>query len=336
MSAPEAPLYLQAIILPLLAFPSWILCLPPLIWHFRQGNIAASSLILWTVLLNFFNSINPLIWPRDNYEEWWDGKGWCDINVRLQVGAMVGTAGSTVMIVRKLANVMDTGNITVTSGRNSKLREKIWEVVWCWGYPLIVIILYYIVQPARYLIYGISGCISAFDVSWPGIILIPMWAPITMFVAAGYACRSTHPTLLQHGTNTNNRPPCPPSLPLPSRIPSPRRCPQHHQVSLHPPLPHLRHRHHHLPALQHLARRRHLLKHHPALLVIPRPQPRKIQLHRQSRVWRQRLRRQMGPGRNRLRPLPRLRHRQRCVQHVQGDAAGYWAGQHLSELTCCP
>ncbi|KAH7386772.1 pheromone A receptor-domain-containing protein [Phaeosphaeria sp. MPI-PUGE-AT-0046c] len=187
MSASNAPLYPQAILLPVLAFPSWILCLPPLYWHLRQGNIAAGSLILWAIILNFFNSINALIWPRDNLDEWWDGKGWCDINVRFQVGAIVGISISSIMIVRKLAKVMDTRNITVTSSRNNKLKEKAWQVLWCWGYPLLFIIIYYVVQPARYFIYGISGCISAVDTSWVTIVLIAMWAPITSLVAAGYA-----------------------------------------------------------------------------------------------------------------------------------------------------
>jgi pheromone a factor receptor len=193
MSSMDLSYYPQAVLLPILAFPSWILCIPPLLWHFRQSNIAAGSLILWVVLINFFNSINPLIWPRDNLPEWWDGKGWCDINVRIQVGAVVGTTASAAMIVRKLAKVMDTSNITVSLSRQSKIKEKVLEVVWCWVYPLVLIIVYYVVQPARYFIYGISGCLSTFDPTWPSVVLIIMWAPITTLVAACYAGKSCTP-----------------------------------------------------------------------------------------------------------------------------------------------
>jgi pheromone a factor receptor len=195
MSSMDLSYYPQAVLLPILAFPSWILCIPPLFWHFRQSNIAAGSLILWVGLINFFNSINPLIWPRDNLPEWWDGKGWCDINVRIQVGAVVGTTASAAMIVRKLAKVMDTSNITVSVSRQSKIKEKVLEVVWCWVYPLVLIIVYYVVQPARYFIYGISGCLSTFDPTWPSVVLIIMWAPITTLVAACYAGKSCTPPL---------------------------------------------------------------------------------------------------------------------------------------------
>lgn len=186
-SSSNAPLYSQAILFPLFAFPSWLLCVPPLVWHFSQGNIAAGSVVTWVVLNNFYNAINPLIWPRDNLAEWWDGNLWCDIGVRIQVGTTVGIAASTAMIIRKLARVMDTRNIIVSSSRNSKLKEKIWEVFWCWGFPMIMILLFYIVQPIRYFIFGIMGCISAYDTSWPSIVLIIMWGPITMLVAAYYA-----------------------------------------------------------------------------------------------------------------------------------------------------
>jgi hypothetical protein len=187
MSDRSAPLAPAAILLPLLSFPSWILCVLPLSWHFRQGNIAAGSMILWVILMNFFNSINPLIWPRDNVNEWWDGDVWCDIHARLQVGAIVGTTASTAMIVRKLAKVMDTRYITVSSSRDDKLKEKVLDILWCWIYPLVFVLLYYIVQPVRYMIYGIIGCLSAYDTSWPSMVLSFMWAPITTLVAAGYA-----------------------------------------------------------------------------------------------------------------------------------------------------
>ncbi|KAH9872594.1 hypothetical protein J1614_004987 [Plenodomus biglobosus] len=182
-----APLHPQAILLPVFAFPAWILCLPSLVWHFSQGNIAVGSVITWVVLNNFCNSINPLIWPRDNMREWFDGNIWCDIGVRIQVGTIVGIASSTAMVIRKLARVMDTTNIIVSSSRNSKLKDKIWEVVWCWGYPIFIIILFYLVQPIRYFIFGIVGCISGYDTSWPSIVLSFIWGPITMLVATYYA-----------------------------------------------------------------------------------------------------------------------------------------------------
>lgn len=187
MSSELAPLHAAAIIFPLLAFPSWILCIPPLVWHFSQRNVAAGSLILWVILLNFFNSINPLIWPRDNLTEWWSGNVWCDINVRIQIGAQVGMAASIAMILRKLAIVMDTRNITVSTSRGSRIRSQVLEFGWCCVYPFLLIIVYYTVQSIRYFIYAIEGCISGYHASWVSVVLGAMWAPLTMTAGVYYA-----------------------------------------------------------------------------------------------------------------------------------------------------
>ncbi|KAG9195866.1 hypothetical protein G6011_00987 [Alternaria panax] len=187
MYGPNAPLYPTAVLFPAFAFPSWLLCIAPMIWHFRQANIAAGSLILWIILANFFNSVNAFIWPRDNFQEWWEGAVWCDIHVRLQVGSYVGMTASVAMVIRKLAIVMDTRNMTVSTSRNSKMWTKIWEVVWCWVAPCFLIALYYVVQPARYFIYGIVGCVSAYDSSWLSIVLSFMWPTIGMLFASYWA-----------------------------------------------------------------------------------------------------------------------------------------------------
>lgn len=196
---PNVPLYPSAILFPAFAFPSWLLCMAPMIWHFRQANIAAGSLILWIILANFFNSINALIWPRDNVQEWWDGAIWCDIHVRLQVGSYVGVTASVALVIRKLAIVMDTNNMTVSTSRKSRMWAKIWEVVWCWVVPGFFIALYYVVQPARFFIYGIVGCISAHDSSWPSVVLGFMWPTIGMLFASYWACKSH--LFLQHDPN---------------------------------------------------------------------------------------------------------------------------------------
>lgn len=136
--------------------------------------------------MNFFNFINPLIWPRDNIDQWFNGYGLCDIEVRIFVGLSVGLPSCTAMILRKLAKVMDTRSIRVSIDRNKRIRENVLELLWCWGYPVVMILVYYVVQPLRYFIHGISGCVVAYNLSWVSIVLGAMWPPITVVVAAYY------------------------------------------------------------------------------------------------------------------------------------------------------
>jgi pheromone a factor receptor len=183
-------LYPNAILLPVLAFPAWILCIPPFVWHASQRNVAAASLILWIMLINFCNSINPLLWSHDNITEWWDGNVLCDIEVRLFIGSGVGLASCVAMIMRKLATVMDTRNITIAPSRAQVLREKMLDYLWCWAFPALMMLVYYIVQWCRYFLFGISGCVVVYDSSWPSVVLGPMPGTIAICFAAYYAGKS--------------------------------------------------------------------------------------------------------------------------------------------------
>ncbi|KAF2262111.1 STE3-domain-containing protein [Lojkania enalia] len=181
------PIYPTAIIFPALALPAVILDIPPLIWHIWQRNIAAWSLILWLILMNLFNFINALIWPRDNLLKWWNGDGLCDVEVRIFVGSIVALPAAAAMVMRKLARVMDTRNMTVTTNSRTRLKENVLEILWCWGYPIFMMIVYYIIQPIRYYIFSIAGCVVAYHSSWPTAVLSTIWGPITMMVASVYA-----------------------------------------------------------------------------------------------------------------------------------------------------
>jgi pheromone a factor receptor len=180
-------IYPIAILFSTLGWGSWLLCIAPLIWHVSQRNVAAGSLVLWIILTNISLGINPLIWGHDNITEWWDGVIWCDINVRIQIGAQVALGASVAMIIRRLAKVMDTRNITVSLSRSSKLRGQLIEAGWCWGYPLVIILLYIPVQSARYNIWGIEGCISAYRPNMRSLFLTVIWMPVTMMVVFYYA-----------------------------------------------------------------------------------------------------------------------------------------------------
>ncbi|OCK84008.1 STE3-domain-containing protein [Lepidopterella palustris CBS 459.81] len=187
MNTASYPLYPVAILLPVLAAIVVILDIPPMIWHFKQRNIAATSLVFWIIIRNIPSIINPIIWPRDNLADWWMGQGLCDVQVRLFVGGTIALPGALACIMRQLARVMDTKNIVLASSRKDRVRETVLEILWCFGFPLLITLVYYIVQPIRYFLWGISGCNPAFDSSWPSVALVTMWPPIISLVDAVYA-----------------------------------------------------------------------------------------------------------------------------------------------------
>ena len=177
----------QSTLLPVLAAFSLILCAIPLFWHIRNRNLAASALVLWVMLSNVFNLINPLIWPTDDMSNWWNGYGLCDIEGKLTVAANIGFPASLLCVVRYLAIVLDTKNTTVRSARGYTPRQLLIEATFCIGLPFIILLFHFVVQDRRYYIFAITGCVPSYDDSWLSIALIHVWGPVINLVAGVYA-----------------------------------------------------------------------------------------------------------------------------------------------------
>ncbi|KAL8734823.1 MAG: hypothetical protein Q9166_001175 [cf. Caloplaca sp. 2 TL-2023] len=174
-----------SIAFPTLALIALVLNIPPLVWHIRNRNVAACNLIVWTVFMNLCNFINAIVWPTDDVDNWPIGFVLCDIEVKLQLAATFGIAGSLTCIMRALARVLDTESTTLVPTKKQRLTEFITTTLLCFGGPVYVTAVHYVVQPSRYYILAIAGCTPSYDNSWPTIALIVIW-PVVLCLAAIY------------------------------------------------------------------------------------------------------------------------------------------------------
>ncbi|KKZ68275.1 hypothetical protein EMCG_06031 [[Emmonsia] crescens] len=188
MDPPGPPYYksTSAVVLPITAFLSVLVCIPPLVWHSRTGNFPASCLIAWFIIFNFFNFINPLIWPTDDVSTWWDGAGLCDIETKFMAPLGTGIAGALACIFRSLADVMDTDRAILIPSKGQRRRTLAFEVVFCVVIPGLMMALHCVVQHRRYYLWAIVGCMPAFHPSWPATALIFSWPLAVLFLAAIY------------------------------------------------------------------------------------------------------------------------------------------------------
>lgn len=171
---------------------SMILCLVPLNWHWRNGNIPAIALILWLVPYNLCTWVNSFIWPDDaSLLAGWEGGIYCDIQVKILMAGYTGIITSILAIARNLANILSDDNPIVRT-KAVKRRENMKDLVICLGIPIYMMAVHYVVQPRRYYLYTISGCGATVDKSWPSIIIIFIWPPITALVASYYAGKFDH------------------------------------------------------------------------------------------------------------------------------------------------
>ncbi|KAK6437861.1 a-factor receptor [Oleoguttula sp. CCFEE 5521] len=187
MQASLTATYPTAVLLSVFALLISLLIIPPMLWHARNRNIGATSLIAWILILNIQIVINALIWRNDDTSSWFSGAGLCDIEVKVQVASGVGFPSSAACVLRALAGVMDTERTSMGKTRAQKKRGYAIDLLWCVGFPALQMLFHYIVQPSRYYIWGISGCVPSVSNSWVTDLLIIAPPVAWVLICAVYA-----------------------------------------------------------------------------------------------------------------------------------------------------
>lgn len=167
---------------------SALLCLllvPPLVWHSRNRNIAGVALVIWTIIPSFMDSINSIIWSNDDTQNWYNGHGLCDVEVKLIVAISTGHSTATMCILRDLANVLNTERTVVMPTKSQRQRAYALDVFWCLVIPIITMIAHVLVQPNRFYVFGISGCTASSDGTWVSLVLLYM-PPLLFTIAAAF------------------------------------------------------------------------------------------------------------------------------------------------------
>ncbi|KAL2861112.1 pheromone receptor [Aspergillus lucknowensis] len=176
----------QAVAMQTLSVISILISFPPLALHWKNRNFPATSLICWCQVLTIFNIANAFIWPTDDIQNWWDGAGLCDIEVKILIGSYVAVPGTLLCIFRSLAYVLDTRRATLVPTKRQRWQNRIVELLFCALIPLVAAILHLIYQGNRYFIFAISGCVTSVDQSWVSLALGYIWPLVVCFIATYY------------------------------------------------------------------------------------------------------------------------------------------------------
>lgn len=179
----------DAILAPVLAFLCLMLCIPPMIWHASNRNWGASFLVAFAMYEDATVFINALIWSTTDFDSWWDGAVYCDIQVKLNIASQVGLPGALVCIFRSLALVMDVNKSALVPSRGERMRNRIVNVMFCIGLPILAMLGHFCFQQDRYYIIAVGGCNPTMDESWPTVVFLTTIVIICL-VAAIY-CRES-------------------------------------------------------------------------------------------------------------------------------------------------
>ncbi|KAJ6536466.1 pheromone A receptor-domain-containing protein [Mycena vulgaris] len=146
--------------------------------HWRVKNIATLSIIAWLSVYDLTYGVNAIIW-EGNVEL--RALIWCDIATKVKIGADVGLPGCCLCMARQLNRIAYGLEM---SPRGWSYRAL--DVFLCWGFPVLIMALHYIVQGHRADIVQDLGCTPAIYVSWPSIIILDLSAFIPAILALMY------------------------------------------------------------------------------------------------------------------------------------------------------
>lgn len=176
----------MAVVIPVLACIAIILDIAPLVWHIKHRNLAATSLVFWVILCNVLDAVNALIWPTEDVSSWWHGYVFCDVEAKLLLATTIGIPGGLACIMRNLALVLDTEGSYLVPTRAQRRKQLAIDIFLSMGMPIVVMAVHYVVQPSRYYIFQIAGCLTSFDDSWPTIVLVWMWPSVLCLIGVYY------------------------------------------------------------------------------------------------------------------------------------------------------
>ncbi|EGW35332.1 uncharacterized protein SPAPADRAFT_146456 [Spathaspora passalidarum NRRL Y-27907] len=163
------------------ALISWILLIPPFIWHCKCKNFPAICLVFWLSFVNFNVFFNTMVWGHDNFYHAWDGKIWCDVTVRLEAGSSTGKICAITSLILNLYMIL-RAKPGVFLEFNSWKKRAI-DLSICLITPIFIMSTNYIISAFRYGVFKYEGCVSMFGPNYATIGLDHMWPIIWSSIA---------------------------------------------------------------------------------------------------------------------------------------------------------
>ncbi|KAJ6470260.1 pheromone A receptor-domain-containing protein [Mycena vitilis] len=160
-------------IFPISAFLGFVLSITPLAWHLEAWNLGTCYFMVWTALVCLNSGINSVVWAQsiENY-----APVWCEISIRIILGASVGIPASSLCIVRRLYKLASAEQ------RSAALVDSLICVL----FPVVWIAMQCIVQDHRFDILEEIGCYPAIYNTLAAYFITFMWPMLLGLVSLVY------------------------------------------------------------------------------------------------------------------------------------------------------
>lgn len=175
----------KGLVLAAFSFVGFAILIPPFTYHLKNKNIPACSLMFWFCFVNLTGFVNALIWSGDDYAFGPDGKGYCDLTVRINSGAFTGQLCATACLIFNLYMIIAAKDHRYLASGSK--RKTIVNVLVCWFTPLLVMGVSILTQVNRYMITRYVGCAAAHKYGVGNVLLYSIWNVFWITVACAFA-----------------------------------------------------------------------------------------------------------------------------------------------------
>lgn len=134
--------------------------------------------------MNISYIVSAAVWSEENFMVRWNGKGWCDVITKLQVGANVGISCAVTTIIYNLHIILRADSVLPDVNSWRKIGR---DLALCLVTPIMVMGFSYLLQGCRFGIARYNGCVNLLSPTWVTTVLYTMWALIWSSIAAIYA-----------------------------------------------------------------------------------------------------------------------------------------------------
>lgn len=159
----------------------FFLNIPPLIWHIISKNIPAITLLVYLELMMIDGFVGAVVWGGSSFVNQWNGKGWCDIMVRLQFAVSVGISSSISCVSFNLLMIFLTNKATTFWFSNPWVKPCV-EIFCSIVFPLLISGISYFAQVTRFAIVQYSGCSAALTSLSISIVVFYLWIFVWSFI----------------------------------------------------------------------------------------------------------------------------------------------------------
>ncbi|EPE07283.1 pheromone receptor 1 [Ophiostoma piceae UAMH 11346] len=176
---PSPPALVANVVLRLILCPlALLLTIVPLRMLWKNGEFPAVVFVLCTNIMTLFVFVNAAIWHNQDFDNWWLGYGWCDLQAYVDYSLTTAYSACVCAIMQRLSSQLGLTRVSSLSPRERR-NQLILQAAIIFPVPVLQAAITIFVQGIRYAIIPGGGCTVQYNAT--PVVLVFFVLPPTIF-----------------------------------------------------------------------------------------------------------------------------------------------------------